>query len=144
MKKHYLFLMKKFAFFFILLTIHISFSQEYTHSIDKENSKCLENAVPTTIGSIQCEQAALKAWNLELTKVLKQLKADPKLIDIPLLEDAQTKWLAFHKANLNFYYSHYQKHYQGGSMARAAMVSYEKRHLRERVLYLLDLLEELQ
>ncbi|MGH1385655.1 lysozyme inhibitor LprI family protein [Kordia sp.] len=136
--------MKKFAFFFILLTIHISFSQEYTHPIDKENSKCLENAVPTTIGSIKCEQAALASWKTELSKVLKQLKANPKLSNFDLLEASQKKWLAFHKANLKFYYAYYQKQYQGGSMARAAVVTYEKRHLRERVLYLLDLLEELQ
>lgn len=136
--------MKKRIFIIAFLLGSLGFSQEYTHPIDKENGKCLENAVPTTIGSIKCEQAALASWKTELSKVLKQLKANPKLLSFDLLEASQKKWLAFHKANLKFYYAYYQKQYQGGSMARAAVVTYEKRHLRERVLYLLDLLEELQ
>lgn len=144
MKKHYLFVMKNLCFIITFLTITFSFSQEYTHPIDKENSKCLENAVPTTIGSIKCEQAALASWKTEMDSVLKQLKADPTLLNIELLKDTQAKWLAFHKSNVIFYLAFYRKHYQGGTLSMAAAVSYEKRHLRERVLYLLDLLEELQ
>jgi uncharacterized protein YecT (DUF1311 family) len=135
--------MKKFAFFIIFFSILHSFSQENSHPINIENGKCLENAVPTTIGSIKCEQAALASWKTELGTILKKLKTDPTLLNITLLEEAQSKWLAFHKSNVKFYYSYYQIHYQGGSMARAAAVSYEKRHLRERVLYLLELYKEL-
>lgn len=127
-----------------LSTTFYSFGQEKAHSIDIENSKCLENAVPTTIGSIQCEQAALKAWKIELEKVLKQLKAKPTLLDVALFEETQKRWKAFHKSDVAFYYSYYQKNYQGGSLAMAAAVSYEKRQLRERVLFLLDFYEELQ
>jgi uncharacterized protein YecT (DUF1311 family) len=127
----------------LLITLH-SFGQERRHAIDIENSTCLENATPTTIGSIKCEQAALASWKTEMDKVLKQLKANPKLLDAALLDDTQSKWLAFHQSNVKFYHSYYQIQYQGGTMARAAAVSYEKRHLRERVLYLLDLYEELR
>ncbi|MBC8753379.1 DUF1311 domain-containing protein [Kordia sp. YSTF-M3] len=132
---------------FLLLSLFItsySFSQEDRHSIDIENGKCLENAVPTTIGSIKCEQAALASWKTELDTILKQLKADPTLINIKLLEETQAKWLAFHKSDVKFYESYYRIQYQGGTMARAAAVSYEKRHLRERVLYLLEFYEELR
>lgn len=135
--------MKNILLLCFLLIAFNSFSQENRHPIDVENSKCLENAVPTTIGGIKCEQAALASWKTILDKALKQLKADPKLLDATLLDDTQSKWLAFHESNVKFYYSYYQIHYQGGTMARAAVVSYEKRQLRERVLYLLDLYEEL-
>jgi len=127
-------------FFFSTL---FCFSQENNHIIDIENSKCLENAVPVTIGSIKCEQAALVSWKTEMDKALKQLKADPKLLDVALLKQTQSKWLAFHESDVTFYQSYYQIHYQGGSMAIAAAVSYEKRQLRKRVLYLLELYEEL-
>lgn len=129
---------------FFFSTTFYSFSQEKGHPIDVENGKCLENAVPTTIGSIQCEQVALKAWKIELEKVLKLLKAKPALIDIALFEETQKRWKAFHKADVAFYYSYYQKTYQGGSLAMAAKVSYEKRQLRERVLFLVDFYEELE
>lgn len=135
--------MKNIFFLLSLFITTFSFSQENMHPIAIENSKCLENAVPTTIGSIKCEQAALASWKTEMDTILKQLKANPKLLDIALLEVTQAKWLAFHKSNVKFYYSYYQIHYQGGTMARAAAVSYEKRHLRKRVLYLLELYEEL-
>ncbi len=127
-----------------LSTTFYSFSQEKGHSIDIENGKCLENAVPTTIGSIQCEQKALNAWKSELTKVLDQIKNKSELLDVALFEATQKNWEVFHKSDVAFYYSYYQKHYQGGSLAMAATVSYEKRQLRERVLFLLEFYEELQ
>jgi uncharacterized protein YecT (DUF1311 family) len=135
--------MKNFIILFSFLITSYSFSQENRHSIDIENGKCLENAVPTTIGSIKCEQAALASWKTELDTILKKLKADPTLLNVSLLEETQAKWLAFHKSDVKFYHSYYQIHYQGGTMARAATVSYEKRQLRERVLYLLEFYEEL-
>ncbi len=136
--------MKNILFLLFFLSTLLSFSQENKHPIDIENSNCIENAVPTTIGSIKCEQAALASWKTELDTILKKLKANPTLLDVTLLDETQSKWLAFHKADVKFYESYYQIHYQGGTMAKAAALSYEKRHLRERVLYLLDLYEELQ
>jgi len=136
--------MKNILFLLFFLSTLLSFSQENKHPIDVENNRCIENAVPTTIGSIKCEQAALASWKTEMDTILKKLKANSTLLDISLLEETQSKWLAFHQSNVKFYYSYYQIHYQGGSMAMAAAISYEKRHLRERVLYLLDLYEELQ
>ena len=127
-----------------LSTSFYGFSQEENHPIDIENSKCLETAVPTTIGSIQCEQKALKAWKVELTNVLNLIKSKPTFIDIALLEKTQKKWETFHKSDVAFYYSYYQKSYQGGSLAMAAAGSYEKRQLRKRVLFLLDFYNELE
>ncbi len=137
--------MKKTWLLLLFFTISFySFSQEKKHPIDVENSKCLQNAVPTTIGSIQCEQKALKAWKLELIKVLNQIKAKSSHLDVALFEETQKKWEAFHKSDVSFYHSYYRKNYQGGSLAMAAAASYEKRQLRERVLYLVAFYEELE
>lgn len=135
--------MKNLFLLLSLLITFYSFSQESIHPIDVENSRCFENAVPTTIGSIKCEQAALASWKTELDTVLKKLKAATTLLDIDLLDETQSKWLEFHKSDVKFYESYYRIQYQGGTMAKAAALSYEKRHLRERVLYLLDFYEEL-
>ncbi|WP_046756698.1 lysozyme inhibitor LprI family protein [Kordia jejudonensis] len=127
---------------FLIITLY-SFGQEKRHSIDAENSKCLENAVPTTIGSIKCEQNALQAWKAALSEVIEQIKTETTLVNVALFENAQKNWETFHKSDIAFYVSYYRKNYQGGSLAMAAATSYEKRQLRERVLYLLDFYEEL-
>ena len=123
--------------------MNISFSQENIHIIDSENSKCLENAVPTTIGSVKCEQQALEAWKIELKKVVTEIKSKPQLLNVALFEEMQLAWETFHKSSVTFYYSYYQKHYEGGTLARIATVSYEKRQIRKRVLYLLDFFKNL-
>ena len=127
----------------VLLIGAQSFGQDQIHPIDRENNRCIENTTPTTIGSINCEKEALDAWQSEMEIVLQRLRENPELLDVTLLEASQTTWNTFHKAEVNMYYSYYQKNYQGGTMARAAALSFEKRHLRERVLYLIDLHEEL-
>lgn len=127
-----------------LLFVSNSFSQEKSHRIDRENSKCLENAVPTTMGSIQCEQQALDAWKIELKKVITKIKSKPQLLDVALFQEMQTAWETFHKSSVSFYHSYYQKHYQGGTLARVAAITYEKRNVRKRVLYLLDFFDNLE
>jgi uncharacterized protein YecT (DUF1311 family) len=135
--------MKNLIFAVLLLQILPSVAQDDKHPIDVQNGNCIENALPTTIGSINCEKEALQAWKVEMAAILERLKANEELLDVLLLEETQTKWLAFHKSNLNFYYSYYQIQYQGGTMARAAAMSYEKRQFRDRVLYLTDFYKEL-
>jgi len=135
--------MKNLILIILLFPSFLSIAQDDIHPIDFQNKNCLENAVPTTIGSIKCEMEALEAWKLELSEILKRLKTNKELLDISLLEEAQANWLIFHESSLKFYYSYYQIQYQGGTMARAAVVSFEKRQLRERVLYLADLYIEL-
>lgn len=126
-----------------LLQVLPCIAQEDKHPIDIQNHACIEQAVPTTIGSINCEKEALQAWEAELETVIALLKADPKLLDIELLEETQVNWRTFHEKQIQFYYSYYQIQYQGGTMARAATLTFEKRHLRERVLYLKELYEEI-
>ncbi|WP_299208459.1 lysozyme inhibitor LprI family protein [uncultured Dokdonia sp.] len=135
--------MKNLFLSLVFLVTISSYGQDQKHSIDIENNRCIEQATPTTIGSINCEKQALEAWQAEMETVLQKLQSNPKLLDVALLEASQATWSAFHNAQVQLYYSYYQKHYQGGSLARAAALSYEKRHLRERVLYLTDLYEEI-
>ena len=127
----------------LLLAIN-SFSQDSKHPIDVQNANCHDTAVPTTLGSINCELEAVKAWKVEMDSILLLLKAKEDLLDIALLEETQVKWVAFHESNVQFYHSYYQMSYQGGTMARVATVSYEKQQLRERTLYLKDFYEELE
>lgn len=135
--------MKK-TFFIVALIISVqSFGQDNKHTIDLKYKNCIENAVPTTIGGINCAKEATEDWTLEMATILEKLKNDDKLMDVALLEESQIKWLAFHKSNVKFYYSFYQIQYQGGTMARSAALSYEMRHLRERVLYLEELYKEI-
>jgi hypothetical protein len=84
-------MMKNVLLLLSLVCILYSFSQENSNAIDIENGKCLENALPKTIGSFKCEQAALASWKTALDKALKQLKADPKLLETALLDDPQSK-----------------------------------------------------
>ena len=119
-------------------------SQDGKHPIDIQNAKCLDTALPTTIGSINCELEAVKAWKAEIESILLLLKSKPDLLDIAMLEETQDKWLSFHESNVKFYHSHFQMTYQGGTMARVAAVSYEKQQLRERALYLKYFYDELE
>lgn len=135
--------MKNLILILIIFQVFQTSAQQQKHPIDVKNNKCLEEAVPTTIGSIICEKEALKAWESEMETILKLLKENQKLLNIKLLEETQTKWLAFHKKQVQFYYSYYQTQYQGGTMARAAALSHDKRYLRERVIYLKELYEEI-
>lgn len=135
----------KIIFLSLVLFIGMqSFGQDQMHPIDVKNKRCIEVATPTTIGTINCEKEALDAWQAEMEIVMQRLQTNPELLDTDLLDESQTTWEAFHKAQVNMYYSYYQKNYQGGTMARAAALSFEKRHLRDRVLYLIDLSEELR
>lgn len=135
--------MKK-LFFLAFLTLSIySYGQGSKHPIDVKYYNCIENAVPTTLGSINCTKEAKEAWELEIATLLEKLKKESEQLNVALLEESQTQWLAFHKANVKFYYSFYQIQYQGGTMARSAALAYEMRHLRERALYLKDLYEEI-
>ncbi|MFY7672060.1 lysozyme inhibitor LprI family protein [Tenacibaculum sp. MEBiC06402] len=135
--------MKK-RFLFALLTLSIySYGQSSKHPIDVEYYNCIENAVPTTLGSITCTKEAKEAWELEIATLLEKLKKESKQLNVALLEESQTQWLAFHKANVKFYYSFYQIQYQGGTMARSAALTYEMTHLRERAIYLKELYEEI-
>lgn len=135
--------MKSLMLTILLLQVLPSVAQYDKNPIDIQNKNCLENAVPTTIGSINCEKEALESWKVEMSTILQRLKINKELLDISLLEKTQTNWLAYHESNVKFYFSYYQIQYQGGTMARAAALSYEKRHLRERVLYLTNLYIEL-
>ena len=135
--------MKYIMLTILMLQCFAGFAQQDLHPIDIKYINCIEQAVPTTIGSINCEKEALKAWEAEMDTVLQLLKVNHELLDVGLLEETQDKWLAFHKKQIQFYYSYYQIQYQGGTMARVAALSYEKRHLRERVLFLQELYEEI-
>ena len=136
--------MKNRCFLLAFFTITICFGQDIVETIDKENRKCLENTIPTTLGGVKCEKAALASWQKLMTETLQQLKAKSKHLSVASLEDSQKKWLAFQKADLAFYAAFYHKQYEGGTMTMAATARHEKQQFRERTLYLLEFLEMLQ
>ncbi|PTX63602.1 uncharacterized protein DUF1311 [Kordia periserrulae] len=135
--------MKKLVLLLALITIQFGFSQETAEAIDKENRKCLENAMPTTLGSVKCEKEATASWQKLMDETLQQLKKHPKTASVNLLFDSQTHWLKFQKADLAFYAAFYHKQYEGGTMTMAAVATHEKQQFRKRTLYLLEFLEVL-
>ena len=136
--------MKKLIVLITLFSIQFSFGQEIVETIDTENRKCLENTMPTTLGGVKCEKTALASWKKLMNETLLQLKANPKRLSVASLEDSQTHWLAFQKADLAFYAAFYHKQYEGGTMTMAATARHEKQQFRERTLYLLEFLETLE
>ncbi|KAB8155957.1 DUF1311 domain-containing protein [Kordia sp. TARA_039_SRF] len=133
--------MKKLLLLLALFTMQFGFSQKTVETINKENRKCLENAMPTTFGSVKCEKAALASWKKLMDKTLQQLKEHPETASTSLLFDSQTHWLKFQKADLAFYGAFYHKLYEGGTMTMAAVATHEKQQFRKRTMYLLEFLE---
>jgi uncharacterized protein YecT (DUF1311 family) len=136
--------MKKIVLFFAILLANFCFGQQTAAIIDQENRKCLQDATPTTMGTVECEKEALASWEKLMGEILLQLKANPKLASANLLFDSQTHWVKFQKSDLKFYAAFYYKLYEGGTMSIAATATHEKQQFRTRTLYLLEFLETLQ
>ena len=83
--------MKNLFLSLVFLVTISSYGQDQKHSIDIENNRCIEQATPTTIGSINCEKQALEAWQAEMETVLQKLQSNPKLLDVALLEASQNE-----------------------------------------------------
>ena len=128
----------------ILFTVSFAFSQNEKHPIDIKNIQCHENSIPTTHAAMQCEDEALKAWQTEMNFYLEKLKEKSELINVALLLDAQEKWHAFHKADVALYASYLQQLYQGGTLGRVAIITYEKKLIRKRTLHLQGFYEDLE
>jgi len=130
--------------FSMLFSASNVFSQNEKHSIDIQNTQCQENSIPTTNAAMQCENEALKAWQTEMNNYLELIKEKSELIDVALLLDTQEKWDVFHNADVALYGSYLQKLYQGGTLVRVAIITYEKELVRKRALHLQAFYEDLE
>ncbi|MEM6717953.1 MAG: lysozyme inhibitor LprI family protein [Bacteroidota bacterium] len=136
--------MKKIIFLIAVFTISINYAQQTAATIESENRECLENTTPATISTVECENRAKVAWENLMNELYLQLKEHPRQASASLLFDSQTHWVRFQQADLAYYRVFYHNLYEGGTMTLAAVASHEKNQFRERALYLLAFLEELQ
>jgi uncharacterized protein YecT (DUF1311 family) len=136
--------MKKIIFLIAVFTISINYAQQTAASIESENQECLESATPATMDIVECENRAKVAWENLMNELYLQLKEHPRQASVSLLFDSQTHWVRFQRADLAYYRAFYHNLYEGGTMALVAVASHHKKQFRERALYLLAFLEELQ
>jgi hypothetical protein len=136
--------MKKIIFLIAVFTISINYAQQTAATIESENQECLENATPATMSIVECEDRAKDAWENLMYELYRQLREHPRQASASLLFDSQTHWARFQQADLAYHRAFYHDLYEGGTMAFVAVATHEKKQFRERALYLLAFLEELQ
>ena len=136
--------MKKIIFIIAVFTISINYAQQTAATIENENRECLESATPGTLSIVQCEDRAKDAWENLMDELYRQLREHPRQASASLLFDSQTHWSRFQQADLAYHRAFYHELHEGGTMSLIAVATHEKKQFRDRALYLLALLEELQ
>ena len=134
--------------FFTLLLLFIAtiiFSQDKQkkiHPIDAECIKCLDKPEnQTTLGMINCNQKAKKAWEAEMNKyyqlLMKQLSAEQKT----KLTSAQDAWVKYKTQEFSFSSDLYLG--MGGTMWKIVATDNQKEIVKERTLLLKSYYESL-
>lgn len=134
----------KLLLFLLTFSISTVFAQKSTHTIDIENKKCHKNAIPTTKAAIECERKALLAWEKEMNIFLNRLRSKGDQFDVVSLNASQKKWNDFFEADVVLYNSYLYKLYEGGTLSRVAILTYQKEQMRKRVLVLKSFFENLE
>lgn len=128
---------------FLFLIVGSAFALDVVQKrIEDKQGECVDKN-PSTVGMVECAQAAYEEWDKELnrsySKLMKQLPEEEK----KTLRLSQRAWLKFRDHeydNIANIYSHME-----GTMYRPMHVESRTRILRERVLQLhkyLELMED--
>ena len=128
---------------FTLLSCNLMLNAQKEHPIDKQLHACLDiDENQTTLGMMNCEGEAQKAWDKELNQNYKELMGLLKGEEKSMLKAAQRQWIKYR--DLEFEFSGNMHYNMEGTMYRVFAAGRQTEFIKTRALELAQYIETLE